>query len=298
MASKSRKNSVPTGERVELLTTAQAGRILGISAQRVRRLVRLSELPFGRSGRKWLLGFREIAFLRQVLRLNARARGKQKLLRAIEACKARSSTGRGKGKIRFHEAAGDFVVQESSGYRDPVSGQFFLPFPEATGGDSSKPAIVMSLGELRAKVQDGAHDEPSERWYALAVAREEAGDLDGAQQAYLNALRLDPSLSDACVNLGRLAHQRGAVRRAAHWYRRAIAISPDDPIAHYNLAIALEDLGDFAGAIVEYRHALDRDWEFPEAHFNLSRLLRALGQQLAAMRHLRIYRQLTGLSGS
>ncbi|MCX8071435.1 MAG: tetratricopeptide repeat protein [Candidatus Binatia bacterium] len=188
-------------------------------------------------------------------------------------------------------------MAESQGrYWDLGSGQLLLPFLGLTDERPGRPAPVTDIVQHRSVSGEQAREDPAERWYSLAIAREEAGDVEGARQAYLAALGFDPSLSDACVNLGRLAHYEGSVQRAASWYRRALEIAPDDPIAHYNLAIALEDLGDMAGAIKEYQRALECDWEFPEAHFNLSRLLRVLGQQLAAMRHLKVYRQLTGSS--
>ena len=51
-----------------------------------------------------------------------------------------------------------------------------------------------------------------------------------------------PALVDACVNLGRLAHEAGDAREAARLYHLALERSPEDPIVHFNLALALEDL--------------------------------------------------------
>lgn len=295
VASGSKDKKHRRGQRLELFTTGQAARVLGISTARVRRLIGLCRLRVQRQGRRYLLAFRDIALLRQVIRLSTLGGTFRQLRTAVEASENQASSERGFRALVFHSDEWGLVVEEGARYRDLGSGQLILPFPDLAD-QRRQPAKVR---ELRERFQTSAlelqlDEDPAERWYALAVAREESGDLEGARQAYLAALRFDPGLSDACVNLGRLAHYEGHVERAANWYRRAIEIAPDDPIAHYNLAIALEDLGNLSEAMAEYQRALAYDWEFPEAHFNLSRLLRALGQQLAAMRHLRMYRQLTG----
>lgn len=285
------------GQRLELFTTGQAGRVLGIPSARVRRLVTLCNLHVHRRGRRYLLAFRDIALLRQVIRLSNQTRTARELRTVIEAWKNQGWDWKMEGTARLRSDTLGLVVEEGSAYREYTGGQLLLPFPNLVERRRRQGAVVKTLDDFREpRAQACAEEEEdsAERWYSLAIAREEAGDLEGARQAYLAALRFDPNLSDACVNLGRLAHYEGFVERAAEWYRRAMAIAPDDPIAHYNLAIALEDLGNLPAAVAEYQRALECDWEFPEAHFNLSRLLRALGQQLAAMRHLRVYRQLTG----
>lgn len=283
-----------SGRHLDLFTTSQVGKLLDISASDVRRLVHKCHLRLRREGRSLLLGFREIAFLREILRLQPHIRSTEQFRATVRLLKARV-LGEGDAGVRVRVKAEGLVAEEERFTWDYVTGQLLLPFPESRDPSKDQKPRVSSLDARRTR-KEFEEEDPAEKWYLLAIAREEAGDLGGARQAYLAALKCDPQLSDACVNLGRLAHYDGHLQRAMHWYQKALDIAPEDPIAHYNLAIALEDLEQIPEAIREYQRALDCDWEFPEAHFNLSRLLRALGQQLAAMRHLKIYRQLTGAS--
>jgi len=73
----------------------------------------------------------------------------------------------------------------------------------------------------------------------LGVAYESAGKPDLATREYRKALRLDPRLVRARVNLGNLEATAGRWRRAEDCYRRAVRDSPADGDALNNLAIAL-----------------------------------------------------------
>jgi Flp pilus assembly protein TadD len=73
----------------------------------------------------------------------------------------------------------------------------------------------------------------------LGVAYEAKGETDLARQQYQAALKKDPSLVRARVNLGNTEAARGEWGRAERCYRRAVADSAGDADALNNLAIAL-----------------------------------------------------------
>ncbi|OGF24895.1 MAG: hypothetical protein A2V63_06450 [Candidatus Eisenbacteria bacterium RBG_19FT_COMBO_70_11] len=73
----------------------------------------------------------------------------------------------------------------------------------------------------------------------LGVAYESKDQLDLAASEYRRALRLDPRLSQARVNLGNIEAARGRWRQAETCYRRALADSSTNADAMNNLAIAL-----------------------------------------------------------
>lgn len=73
----------------------------------------------------------------------------------------------------------------------------------------------------------------------LGVAYESAGERDLARREYRKALKLDPGLTRARVNLGNLEAGAGKWDRAEDCYRRALRASPADGDALNNLAIAL-----------------------------------------------------------
>ncbi len=128
--------------------------------------------------------------------------------------------------------------------------------------------------------------------FARAVALEEAGDADAAG-AYAEAVAADPYHADAHVNLGRLLHQRGALREAEAHYVAALVARPTDLTATFNLAVVLEDSGRDDEAIARYREALELSPTLSDACFNLSRLYEKKGEKMAALRHLKDFRRLS-----
>lgn len=73
----------------------------------------------------------------------------------------------------------------------------------------------------------------------LGVVYEREGRLDLAEKEYRRALRVDPGLARARVNLGNLAARAGRWREAEGRYRRALRDAPADADALNNLAVAL-----------------------------------------------------------
>ena len=73
----------------------------------------------------------------------------------------------------------------------------------------------------------------------LGVAYESSGDRQAAAREYRRALRGDPRLSRARVNLGNVEAAAGRWKSAEHQYRLALAVAPGDADARNNLAVAL-----------------------------------------------------------
>lgn len=78
-----------------------------------------------------------------------------------------------------------------------------------------------------------------------------AGNVAGAQgrdslaaARFQAAIRLDPDLKFAWLNLGNLVARRGDLPRAIECFKRAVEIDPDYLLAHRNLAHAFSELGD------------------------------------------------------
>ena len=129
-------------------------------------------------------------------------------------------------------------------------------------------------------------------WLDTARARAAAGKDEPAKQAYLEALKHDPTNRDALVELATLAvasHHLTAARTA---FAQALRFHAHDPVAHTGLADLLTD--DANAARAHYQAALAADPDYAHAHAGLARLLADEGEHKAAEPHWR--RGFTGRS--
>jgi tetratricopeptide (TPR) repeat protein len=96
-------------------------------------------------------------------------------------------------------------------------------------------------------------------------------DIDGAESAYREAIRLAPTNSDAHCNLGYLLqHERHDAAGAEACYKNAIAFNADSLLAHYNMAFLQEkELNNLEVAEREYAEALRIDPKDADAQCRL-----------------------------
>jgi tetratricopeptide (TPR) repeat protein len=99
------------------------------------------------------------------------------------------------------------------------------------------------------------------------------GDLEGAKEAYLRVIQLDPQNKYAYYNLGLISQTRGDAVAAESSYRTTITIDPDFVPALFNLAILRSDAGSNQEAIDLYRHVIELNPTYAAAHLNLGFLL-------------------------
>jgi tetratricopeptide (TPR) repeat protein len=267
------------------LSTAEVSRILGMREARVRDLVRAGLCRPARSGRGYAFSFQDLVVLRAAKGLLERNVPAARLRRALSALAAQLPEDRSLSGLRIFADGGEVAVRDETSVWQPATGQIVLDF--AVDELARKVAELAREPEPASPPEDAARAE-LER--ALALEDE---DPEAARDAYRRALSLDPRLTDAYVNLGRLVHEAGDAREAARLYHLALEGSPEDPIVHFNLALALEDLGGPEAAIAHYRRALSHDPDFADAHFNLAGLCEQLGHEAEAVRHYHAYKKLT-----
>ena len=124
----------------------------------------------------------------------------------------------------------------------------------------------------------------------LGEARFELKQLDAAQTALLDAIKLKPDQSMAHYDLGLLYEARGQWREASTAYEAEIAISPKLYQPHFNLAKILTRDGRAADAVTHFRAAVDKNPEFGTGYLYLAKALLDAndleGAEQAAMRGL------------
>ena len=118
--------------------------------------------------------------------------------------------------------------------------------------------------------------------FARAVQLHRDGNLQAAEELYLQIVQADPRNADAWHFLGLLARQVGRLDLAAENIRQSLVLSPDSAPAHFNLANILREQGLLEQAAVSYRRALDLKPDFAEAHGGLGSILHQRGDWAAA----------------
>ena len=106
-----------------------------------------------------------------------------------------------------------------------------------------------------------------------------AGDIAGAEQAYLQALALEPMHGAARANLGYLKEQQGALAEAEFHYLQAIALMPDHAQLYQNLGVLLLKEKRFAESEAAARTALELAPESPSAWSQLGVLLACIHRE-------------------
>jgi len=267
-------------------STREVAELLGISLARVRRLARSAELHPGRDfGDRYEFTFRDLVLLRTAVALEETGITPRRLLKAIRALGAQLPAGRPLTAVRITSEADELVVVDGGLAWNVETGQTWMQLQE----DESEPISAISRRRPRPNVASRA-PTPAE-WYELGCVLQEESPLQ-AERAFRTALKGDPSLADAAVNLGFLLHERQEFGAAEEHYRAALEGNPGHATAAYNLGVALEDLSRPDEALAMYLRAIESDPLLADAYYNLARLCEERGDRAAALSHLRTYSDL------
>jgi len=120
-----------------------------------------------------------------------------------------------------------------------------------------------------------------------AVARHQAGDLDGAAVRYERVLALRPADANALNLLGLVRRQQGDLPSALALIRRALALQPEAPVFLAALGGTLAGAGQLGPAVEALRAALSRRPRDPVSLRNLGQALCGLGRAGEALVPLR-----------
>jgi tetratricopeptide (TPR) repeat protein len=108
----------------------------------------------------------------------------------------------------------------------------------------------------------------------LLILYSRMGNREKAEEHYRAAVKLNPTqFPDAYYNYGVLLIMEGKLEEAEQAFRKALAISPSYAAAHNDLGNVLERQGKLAEAAAEYAKAIEGDPSFRRGHFNLGRAL-------------------------
>ena len=269
--------------------TAQAARIAGVSAPRLRQCVRAGVLSPSRDDRGRLrFDFVDLVLLRTMRGLLARKVPVRQIGRVLESLRRQIGT-RPLTRLSVYADGERVVAWDGASRWQPESGQFLFNFE---AGQVMQRARKIAQLPAPAPPPSKLPRLSADEWCDLAIELEDGSPLE-ARAAYHHALDLNPALVTARINLGRLLHGEGKLPGAESHYREALRHEPTNALAWYNLGVLLEDLARPEEALGCYETAVRADAAFADAHYNLALLYERSGRKRDAVRHLAIFRRLT-----
>jgi tetratricopeptide (TPR) repeat protein len=267
---------------MKLFSTAEVANIVDLPNRRIRSFVRAGFLAPAKNKTGTLqFTFRDLLFLKTAKSLLASRVPPKRILRILSSLKRQLPNEKHLSSLKIYADGRRVVVWDGKAQWQPDSGQFLFNF------DARSVMRTVRLPQPKpAKANLDAR-----YWFNLAIEFEKTS-AEEAQRAYEKALELDPTMSDAHLNLGKLYHDAGMLKKSEPHYQAAIKYSTDDAAPYFNLGVLLEDMKQPRQAARLYKEALDRDSAFADAHYNLGLVLESLGRRKEAFGHLRAARKL------
>lgn len=276
-------NEIRDGTSVTGYSTREVAEIVKLNADQVRHYVRRGLIEPTRGERdEYRFSFQDVVMLRSAKGLLDAGVSVRKTFAVLVKLKRELQTVRSLTSMRIYADGSNVVVREEDQVWNPESGQTHLDF--SVSEVAGEIATLTERNLLAAKELD---DLDSDDWYNLGLDLE-AVDPEKAPEAYARAIALDPRNADAHVNLGRLFQLKGDLKRAKRHYQLAVTAIPEHQLAHYNLGTVFDELDEVESALRFYLRAPN----VPDAHYNLARIYEVRGDELASLRHMRLYRQL------
>ncbi len=125
--------------------------------------------------------------------------------------------------------------------------------------------VAQAEADLRALVAQGIRNA---RLYSdLATICARTGRWDEAGELWRKALRVEPTLLEAQMNLAECYQRGGDLAKAASLYRQVLAERSDLVAARYLLGNILKAQGELAEAAACYKAVLEREPAYTQAHF-------------------------------
>jgi tetratricopeptide (TPR) repeat protein len=268
--------------------TAQAARIVGVPAQRVRRYVGTGLLNPARDPRGRLrFAFLDLVLLKTMRGLLEKRVPMRQIARVLDSLR-RQLGSKSLSEISVYVDGARVIACEGSRRWQPDSGQLLFNFDATQLAARARKVVPFTPPPPKVPTERGV---TADDWYDLGVELEETSPRE-ARTAYETAVGLDPDHVAARIDLGRMLHDDGELGAAEQQYREATKREPANGLAWYDLGVVLEDLHRSAEALLCYERAVNADPDLADAHYNLALLYEQSGREREAVRHFLIYRKL------
>lgn len=162
------------------------------------------------------------------------------------------------------------------------------------------------LGELYLAVNDLAQAAQSfeaalevrqtdEANFQLGLIFSHIQNYENAEMYFERALRLNPSLVPALINIGAILRNTGKFTESLQRLDQALALDQHDPATWLNKGVTLDSMGNLTDAIASYEKALQLNGRYLEAYSNKGNAELGLGRLEDA--HVSFQRALSILPG-
>ncbi|MGZ9188496.1 MAG: tetratricopeptide repeat protein [Nitrospira sp.] len=267
-------------------TPSDLRRILHVTDAELRTCLRAASLPISTSKKRLqAYTFQQLVVLRTTKGLSDAGVSVRRIRKVLASLQRQLGDARSMASVKVYASGRGVIVWDGTNRWQPDSGQYVLNF------EARPPATATRL-TLRSRDRI-SRTESAVVWCTRGEELQDHAP-DAACRAYEEALRLDPSLAEAHVNVGRLYHEAGRLADAEARYRSAVSHRPSLAVAHFNLGVVLEDQGQDTPAITAYQQALQLDAGFHMAHCHLAELYERHGRAKDALRHYAAARRFRG----
>lgn len=202
--------------------------------------------------------------------------------------RAFAATGEYGSAVREYEAACSLFPPYAAAHY--AAAQAYRRLGDARNADRQQQLYSMS-NQLAPPADDWRLDRMmelnagAEQYLQRSLALAAAGRIEEAVQADLDALKIDPSLVLAHVNLISLDAQLGRPDEAEQHFRSAVGLAPNRADAYYNYGVLLVRLDRHKEALEAFRRAVELDPSHADAQVNYGFLLEENGEIADAMKH-------------
>lgn len=110
----------------------------------------------------------------------------------------------------------------------------------------------------------------------MGVILKKHSDIDSAEKAFLNSIKIDNKFQKAYFNLGNLYKDKFEFQKSIAFYKKAISLTPNDAKTYANLGNVYYAMNDFSNSLIHYNKAIELDPNLINAYHNKSFLLLTL----------------------
>ena len=139
--------------------------------------------------------------------------------------------------------------------------------------------VAAILEQQTARLRDaaGKHPNHADLHYRLGLLLRHNGDLEGAIEAFLLAVAINPQYLKAILKLALALREAGRPEAAIEVAKRALDIDPQSVDLHYQLGLMFADKNQFALALDRFDHAVQEAPENLDYVANLALALQNMG---------------------